>query len=96
MQSDWTAALARLGTAGLERSGGQATVGEFVEELEAKAELRPKTFEGYAVAFRKIVEDIFEIEGGRERFDHQRGGRCPANYWGCRTKGWTSLQTRRH
>ena len=75
MQSDWTAALARLGPAGLERSGGQATVGEFLRELEAKAELRPKTFEGYAVAFRKIVGDIFEIEGGRERYDYQRGGR---------------------
>jgi hypothetical protein len=46
-----------------------------LEELEAKAELRPKTFEGYAVAFRKIVGDIFEIEGGRERYDYQRGGR---------------------
>src|SRR5262245_52965066 len=74
VRSGWEAALAAVKPHGKMRAREQATVGEFLEELEGKAELRPKTFEGYAVAFRKIVGDIFEVEGGRERFDYQRGG----------------------
>ena len=34
------------------------TVGDFLEELEEKSDLKPKTLEGYAVALRKIVADI--------------------------------------
>src|SRR5260221_2022961 len=52
-----------------------ATVGDFLSELKAKAELDPKTLEGYEIAFRKILTDAFEIDGGKERFDYQKGGR---------------------
>jgi hypothetical protein len=52
-----------------------ATVGDFLAELKAKAELDPKTLEGYAIAFRKILTDAFDIDGGKERFDYQKGGR---------------------
>ena len=52
-----------------------ATVGQFLEELERKALLKPKTLESYCVAFRRILSDAFKIEGGNERFDYRTGGR---------------------
>jgi integrase len=52
-----------------------ATVGEFLEELKAKADLKPKTLESYAIAFRKILADAFNVEAGNERFDYKNGGR---------------------
>ena len=54
----------------------EVTVGQFLDELKAKADLKPKTLEGYAVAFRGIVADIFGIEGGKEKYDHRSGGRA--------------------
>lgn len=50
------------------------TVGRFLQELKAVADLKPETFKGYAIAFRSIVEDIFNIQGGREKFDAKGGG----------------------
>ena len=47
----------------------------FSKRLGKKAELNPKTFVSYAIAFRKILADAFEIPGGNERFDSQNGGR---------------------
>jgi integrase len=52
-----------------------ATVGQFLEELGRKADLKPKTFESYCVAFRRIISDAFKVEGGTERFDYRTGGR---------------------
>ena len=52
------------------------TVGQFLEELKAKADLNPGTLEGYAIAFRSIVADIFQVDGNR--FDY-RGGGC--DHW---------------
>jgi hypothetical protein len=34
------------------------TLGDFLQELKEKSDLKPKTLEGYAVALRKIVADI--------------------------------------
>ena len=53
-----------------------ATVGQFLAELKAKADLKPKTLESYCVAFRRILSDAFKIEGGSERFDYRMGGRA--------------------
>jgi integrase len=44
-----------------------ATIGEFLDELQTVADLKPKTFRGYAVAFRTIVSQAFGISGGKER-----------------------------
>jgi integrase len=41
------------------------TVGEFLAELQAKAELKPGTFADYAGSLRKIVADITGIAHGR-------------------------------
>jgi len=50
------------------------TIGDFLDELKAKADLKPKTLEGYATALRKIISDAFQIEGGNEKHDFRGGG----------------------
>jgi hypothetical protein len=40
------------------------TVGDFLQELGGKADIKPKTLEGYAIAFRSIVASISGIAGG--------------------------------
>jgi hypothetical protein len=71
----WDATLAKFKPKSHVLLKTHATVGDFLGELKAKAELDPKTLEGYAIAFRKILSDAFEIAGGNERFDYQKGGR---------------------
>jgi hypothetical protein len=71
----WDAALAKYKPKSQIVLKTHASVGDFLSELKAKAELDPKTLEGYAIAFRKILADAFDIEGGNERFDYQKGGR---------------------
>ncbi len=71
----WDATLARFKPKSQVALKTHATVGDFLEELGKKAELNPKTFVSYAIAFRKILADAFEIPGGNERFDSQNGGR---------------------
>jgi hypothetical protein len=51
------------------------TIGEFLEELRSHWSGKPKTFEDYCRSFRRIVSQIFGIEGGRARFDYVNGGR---------------------
>ena len=51
------------------------TVGQFLTELAAKADLKAKTREGYAVAFRRIVADSFGLDGGKIKYDAHSGGR---------------------
>jgi integrase-like protein len=52
-----------------------ATMGEFVQEVKAKASGRPKTIESYCQALRTIVADICGIEGGKSKYDYRTGGR---------------------
>ena len=54
---------------------GALTVGEFIAEVQARGSAQPRTLEGYAVAFRKIVADLEGIDGGRAKYDHRTGGR---------------------
>lgn len=51
------------------------TVGEYLAEAKKHLDVRPRTFGGYARAFRKIVSDIFGLDPGRAKFDYQTGGR---------------------
>ena len=75
LSNGWEAALDVLH--GVERPARTGvTLGQFFKELEAKADLKPKTLAGYAVAFRGIVADIFGIEGGNQKYDHRGGGRA--------------------
>jgi integrase len=69
----WEPTLAALH--GPERPArAEATVGRFLEELEAKADLKPETFKGYAIAFRAIIEDVFGLGGAKEKYDYRGGG----------------------
>jgi len=53
---------------------GDVTVGQFIEEVKAKADRDEKTLEDYAKVFRGIVASIFGIDGGKEKYDHRQGG----------------------
>jgi integrase len=69
----WDAAVARYRPRLAEKKR-DVSVGEFIEELKAKADLEARTIEGYCKAFRTIVASTFEIDGGNEKFDHRKGG----------------------
>jgi len=69
----WDAAVSRYRPKLAEKKTN-VSVGEFIEEVKAKADLEPKTIEGYCKAFRTIVASIFEIDGGKEKFDRHKGG----------------------
>jgi hypothetical protein len=71
----WGAALAKFKPKSQVVLKTHATVGDFLDELRRKADLSPKTFASYTIAFRKILSDAFRIEGGNERFDSRKGGR---------------------
>jgi integrase len=46
------------------KHSGIRTVGDFLKTLELTADIKPKTLEGYAIAFRSIVASIEGISGG--------------------------------
>jgi hypothetical protein len=71
----WDVALAKFKPKSQVVLKTHATVGDFLDELERKADLSPKTFASYAIAFRRILADAFRITGGNERFDSRKGGR---------------------
>jgi integrase len=52
----------------------EATLGQFLEVLQARADLKPETLKGYVQAFRAIVADIFQINGGKEKYDYRGSG----------------------
>ncbi len=70
----WPAALEKFKPKSQVVLKTHATVGDFLDELKAKADLKPKTLEGYSVSFRKIVADAFKIDGENDRFDYHKGG----------------------
>jgi integrase len=51
------------------------TVGEFLDRVKATATIRERTIEDYCRNFRRIVAGIFHLDGGRQKFDYQKGGR---------------------
>ena len=52
-----------------------STVGDFLTALRGHWSGKPKTFEDYCRSFRHILSEIFQIKGGREKFDYVNGGR---------------------
>jgi len=57
------------------------TIGEFLSEIRSKAGLRERTFKSYAGALRRIVADVFKIDGANRKFDYRSGGNAE---WICR------------
>src|SRR5438093_8033742 len=56
-------------------SSAATTVGEFCEQVRWVWSGKAKTLGDYIRAFRTIVSDIFEIDGGTSKFDYRAGGR---------------------
>jgi integrase len=56
-------------------NSGATTVGEFVERVQSVWSGKAKTVSDYIRAFRTIVSDVFEIDGGTSKFDYRAGGR---------------------
>jgi integrase len=56
-------------------SSAATTVGEFCEQVQSVWSGKPKTLGDYTRAFRKVVSDIFRIDGGKSKFDYRSGGR---------------------
>ena len=69
----WDAALEKFKPEMARKS--VSTVGDFLKELRDHWSGRPKTFEDYCRSFRQILSQVFEIKGGREKFDYIKGGR---------------------
>jgi integrase len=71
----WKAFLTRYGPdADVPDPKTDITVGEFIEAARAESHLAPTTVGPYARAFRRIVADIFDLRGGKKRFDYRNGG----------------------
>lgn len=51
------------------------TLGEYIQEASALADVSSRTLEDYARALRRIVGDIAKISKSSKRFDYRRGGR---------------------
>jgi integrase len=69
----WEAALAKFKPEAVPKA--VSSVGDFLEEVKAKAGGRPKTIEDYCRALRTIVADIFNIDGGTKKYDYRNSGR---------------------
>jgi integrase len=73
--SGWGATLANYKPKAEVKVRSVATIGEFLAEVKMNASGRAKTTEGYCRAFRSIVADIFNIDGGKAKYDYRTGGR---------------------
>jgi hypothetical protein len=71
----WEPTLTKFKPKAINARKAVSTVGEFLNEVKAKASARPKTIESYCRAFRTIVADIFGIDGGKKKYDYRNGGR---------------------
>jgi len=70
--SGWDATLAKFKPKAAPKP--VSTVGDFLTELNDYWSGKPKTFQDYCRSFRTIISQIFEIEGGRKKFDYVNGG----------------------
>jgi integrase len=74
ISNGWATALTEFKPKSRTVSETATTVGQFLGQITATASGRPKTIQGYCRAFRKIVADIFNIDGGASKFDYRAGG----------------------
>jgi integrase len=73
--SGWDEALLKFKPKSRWSDSSITTVADFLQAAETVWSGNPRTISDYARAFRKIVGDYFEIEGGRSKFDYRSGGR---------------------
>ncbi len=73
-ENGWERALAKFAPA-MAVSSKTATVGEFLAQVKAVSGLRAVTCEIYSRKFRTLVAGVFNLRGGKEKFDYVNGGR---------------------
>jgi integrase len=71
----WDEALLKFKPTSRWSDSSITTVGDFLKAADSVWSGSPKTISDYARAFRKIVGEYFQIEGGRSKFDYRSGGR---------------------
>lgn len=71
----WEATMAEYAPQGVQKTQGDeiTTVGSFVKEVERTSGLQPKTLARYAQYLRMIVASISCLDGGKRKFDGQKG-----------------------
>src|SRR6266496_1285321 len=57
-----------------EIDGDNATVGEFLAEVERTANLKPKTFRYYGSCLRQLAAYVQGVKSDASRFDYHKGG----------------------
>jgi len=73
----WAATLAELKpktSLPIEITAGDATVGEFLAEVERTSNLKPKTFRRYAQCLRRVAAHIRGVKTDASRYDYRTGG----------------------
>ena len=73
----WAATLAELkpkASLPIEITAGDATVGEFLAEVERTSSLKPKTFRRYAQCLRRVAAHIHGVRTDASRYDYRTGG----------------------
>ncbi len=73
--SGWDTTLLKYKPKSRWTNSAVSTVGEFLDAVGSVWSGNRRTVRDYGRAFRKIVGDIFEIDGDREKFDYRAGGR---------------------
>ena len=74
---DWPETLKRFGVEkpSTATHARKVTIGQYLAAAEAVFDRKPKTFRLYATYLRRIVSEIFGIDGGKARWDYRAGGR---------------------
>jgi hypothetical protein len=75
LANGWEATLAKYKPSPFKAGKPVFTVGDLVREVKATSTGKGRTLEDYIRSFRRITADIFEIEGGRAKYDYRSGGR---------------------
>jgi len=73
----WSATLAELkpkASLPIEITAGDATVGEFLAEVERTSNLKRKTFRRYAQCLRRVAAHIQGVKMDASRYDYRTGG----------------------
>jgi integrase len=73
----WSATLADLNPKAvqpIEITAGDATIGEFLTEVERTSSLKPKTFRRYSQCLRRVAAHICGVKTDESRYDYRTGG----------------------
>ena len=71
----WEATLAKFKPSPGNIAKPVYTVGDLIREVKAASSGQGRTHEDYCRSFRRITADIFQIDGGRAKYDYRNGGR---------------------